>query len=91
MPYLKTLIRMEEYDRSLTRTQQLHRDTQLAKPRTEKVVGQHPKDNSWQGRSPQWGNNRVDMTQRKVLPPSIRKAVGPALQAPVAEGGPPRA
>ena len=38
MPYLKTLIRMEEYDRSLTRTQQLHRDTQLAKPKNRKEV-----------------------------------------------------
>ena len=81
MPYLKTLIRMEEYDRSLTRTQQLHRDTQLAKPKNRKeVVGASTrKTNSWQGRSPQWGNNRVDMTQRKVLPPVDKKKAVEAL------------
>jgi len=81
MPYLKTLIRMEEYDRTLTRTQQLHRDTQLAKPknRMEVVGASTRKTNSWQGRCPQWGNNRVDMTQRKVLPPVDKKKAVDAL------------
>ena len=81
MPYLKTLLRMEEYDRNLTRTQQLHRDTKLAEPKTRKeVVGASTRKlNSWQSRCPQWGNNRVDTTRRKVLPPVDKKAAVDAL------------
>ena len=81
MPYLKTLIRMEEYDRTLTRAQQLHRDTKLAEPKTRKdVVGASTrKVNSWQSRCPQWGNNRVDTRTYKTLPPVDKKAAVDAL------------